>query len=380
MLGRNAGAVRTPYRRGAHGRAARAACGAASYGPQRLPISQGMIPLSVLDLSFVNAGASPAQALQDSLALARHVDGLGFTRYWLAEHHALPSVASPAPEIMIGQIAAATRTLRVGSGGIMLPNHAPLMVAERFKMLEALFPGRIDLGLGRAPGTDGVTAQALRRRDVARGGDDFLGRLQELMLWETGDFPAGHPFRSVEVMPAGAPLPPLFLLGSSDYSAHLSAQVGTGFAFAQHFASFDAEAAMLAYRQGFRPSRWRESPHAILAVAAVCAPTDAEAERLALSAGLATLRRERGEYLPLPSLAEAEAYPYSAAERARLERGRARLHVGSPETLRARLGELAEETRADEIMVFSAIHDQAARRHSYTLLAEAFGSAPPAAG
>ncbi|WP_132250049.1 LLM class flavin-dependent oxidoreductase [Methylobacterium segetis] len=332
-----------------------------------------MIAISVLDLSFVIAGASPAQALQDSIALARHVDGLGFTRFWLAEHHALPSVASPAPEIMIGQIAAATRHLRVGSGGIMLPNHPPLMVAERFKMLEALFPGRIDLGLGRAPGTDGITAQALRRREVPRGGDDFLDRLQELLLWETGGFPEGHPFRQVEVMPSGVPLPPLFLLGSSDYSAHLAGQVGTGFAFAQHFAAFESEAAMLAYRRGFRPSPWRERPHAILAVAAVCAPTDAEAEQLARSAELATLRRERGEYLPLPSLEEAQAHPYTQAERIRLERGRARLHVGSPETLRARLGALADATQADEIMVFSAIHDQTARRRSYTLLAEAFG-------
>ncbi|WP_336485762.1 LLM class flavin-dependent oxidoreductase [Methylobacterium nigriterrae] len=334
-----------------------------------------MLPLSVLDLSFVNAGAAPAQALQDSLALARHVDGLGYTRYWLAEHHALPSVASPAPEIMIGQIAAATRRLRVGSGGIMLPNHAPLMVAERFKMLEALFPGRIDLGLGRAPGTDGITAQALRRREAPRGGDDFLERLQELMLWETGGFPEGHPFASVAVMPAGAPLPPIFLLGSSDYSAHLSAQIGTGFAFAQHFAAFDAADAMLAYRRLFRPSRWRERPHAILAVAAICAPTDAEAERLALSSQLATLRRERGEYVPLPSLAEAEAYPYSEAERARIARGRARLHIGSPETLAAALAGLAEATLADEIMVFSAIHDQEARRRSYALIAQGCGLA-----
>ncbi|GJE43117.1 LLM class flavin-dependent oxidoreductase [Methylobacterium soli] len=332
-----------------------------------------MLPLSVLDLSFVNAGASPAQALQDSLSLARHVDGLGYSRYWLAEHHALPSVASPAPEIMIGQIAAATRRIRVGSGGIMLPNHAPLMVAERFKVLEALFPGRIDLGLGRALGTDGITAQALRRREVPRGGDDFLERLQELLAWETGGFPEGHPFRSVEVMPAGVPLPPLFLLGSSDYSAHLSAEIGMGFAFAQHFAAFDAEQAMLAYRRLFRPSRWRERPHAILAIAAVCAPDDAEAERLALSSQLATLRRERGEYAPLPSLAAAEAYPYSEAERARIARGRAKLHVGGPGTLRASLDALARATQADEIMIFSAIHDQAARQRSYALIAEACG-------
>ncbi|MGU3538554.1 LLM class flavin-dependent oxidoreductase [Methylobacterium sp. A54F] len=332
-----------------------------------------MLPLSVLDLSFVNVGASAADALHDSLALAAHVDGLGYTRYWLAEHHALPSVASPAPEIMIGQIAAATRHLRVGSGGIMLPNHAPLMVAERFRVLEALFPGRIDLGLGRAPGTDGVTAQALRRRDAPRGGDDFLERLQELMLFGSGGFPAGHPFGQIAVMPDGVALPPIHLLGSSDYSAQLSAQVGLGFAFAQHFAAHDAADAMLAYRHGFRPSRWRERPHAILAVAAVCAETDAEAERLARSSQLATLRRERGEYAPLPSLAEAEAYPYGEAERARIARGRARLHVGAPATLRGILSELAAATQADEVMVFTAVHDQAARRRSYALLAEAWG-------
>lgn len=332
-----------------------------------------MLPLSVLDLSFVNAGATPADALQDSLALARHVDGLGYHRYWLAEHHALASVASPAPEIMIGQIAAATRHLRVGSGGIMLPNHAPLMVAERFKLLEALFPGRIDLGLGRAPGTDGVTARALRRREAPSEGDDFLDRLQELLLWGGGGFPPGHPFGTITVMPAGVPLPPVFLLGSSDYSGALSARIGCGFAFAQHFGSSDAAEVLRAYRRQFQPSRLGERPHAILALAAVCAETDAEAERLAMSARLATLRRERGAYGPIPSLAEAENHPYTESDRLRMERGRARLHVGSPETLRAKLTALAAEAEADEIMIVSSIHDQAARRRSYMLIAEAWG-------
>ena len=160
----------------------------------------------------------PAAALRNSIDLARHVDGLGYVRYWLAEHHNLASVASPAPDLMIGQIAAVTKNIRVGSGGVMLPNHAPLVVAERFKMLEALFPGRIDLGLGRAPGTDGATAHALRSRLDRRDGDDFLERLQELMLWETRDFPAGHPYNNVVAMPDDTPLPPIWLLGSSDYS------------------------------------------------------------------------------------------------------------------------------------------------------------------
>jgi len=335
-----------------------------------------MIPLSVLDLSFVTSDSTPAQALHDTLALARHVDGLGYRRYWLAEHHALPNVASPAPEIMIGQIAAATTHLRVGSGGIMLPNHAPLMVAERFRVLEALFPGRIDLGIGRAPGTDGVTARALRRREApsGNGGDDFLDRLQELLFWDQG-FPEGHPFGEIQASPAGVSLPPLHLLGSSDYSAQLAAQIGAGFAFAQHFAGMPPDGPMRAYRDLFRPTRLGTEPHAILAVAAICAATDAEAERLAASARLSTLRRERGEYRPLPSLQEALYYPHSPTERARIEQGRDKLHVGAPDTLRARLGALAESVGADELMIVTAIPDRSARHESYRLLAQGWGIA-----
>src|ERR1700709_2680400 len=228
-----------------------------------------MIPLSVLDLSVVTTGTRPAAALRNSIDLARHVDALGYSRYWLAEHHNLPSVASPAPEIMIGQIAAVTKNIRVGAGGGMLPNHAPLMVAERFKMLEALFPGRIDLGLGRAPGTDGATAHALRSRLDRREGDDFLERLQELILGEPRGFPAGHPYNNVVAMPDDVPLPPIWLLGSSDYSSELAAQVGMGFAFAHHLASHDAVDALINYRSRFKPSGWRSTPSAILAVAIV---------------------------------------------------------------------------------------------------------------
>ena len=230
-----------------------------------------MVPLSILDLSVVTTGTKPAAALRNSIDLARHADALGYVRYWLAEHHNLASVASPAPDIMIGQIAAVTNRIRVGSGGVMLPNHAPLMVAERFKMLEALFPGRIDLGLGRAPGTDGATAYALRSRLDRREGDDFLERLHELVLWETRDFPPNHPFNNVVAMPDDTPLPPIWLLGSSDYSSELAAQVGMGFAFAHHFATYDAIEAMTNYRAHFKPSAWRAAPHGILAVAAVAA-------------------------------------------------------------------------------------------------------------
>jgi len=331
-----------------------------------------MIPLSVLDLSVVTTATPPAAALRNSIDLARHVDGLGYVRYWLAEHHNLASVASPAPDLMIGQIAAVTKHIRVGSGGVMLPNHAPLVVAERFKMLEALFPGRIDLGLGRAPGTDGATAYALRSRLDAREGDDFLERLHELVLWETRDFPPGHPYNKVVAMPDDTRLPPIWLLGSSDYSSELAAQVGMGYAFAHHFASHDAIDAMTNYRAHFKASPWRSTPHAILAVAVITADTDAEAERLASSMDLNRLRRDRGQYLPLPSPEEALAYPYTTAERTSIARNRSRLFVGSPPTVMRMLQPMIDASKADELMVISAIFDHEARKTSYSLLAEAF--------
>ncbi len=332
-----------------------------------------MTDLSVLDLSTVTTGTPPSKALRNSIDLAKHADRLGYSRYWLAEHHNLSSVASPSPDIMIGQIAAVTERIRVGSGGVMLPNHAPLVVAERFKMLEALFPGRIDLGLGRAPGTDQATMYALRQRLLDRDGDDFLERLMELMLWETRNFPEGHPFNHVVAMPSDAPLPPIFLLGSSDYSADLSAQIGMGFAFAHHFASYDAVEALQHYRARFKPSPARSTPWAILAVAAIVAESDEKAEYLATSMDLNRLRRDRGQYFPLPSPEEAMAYPYTDEERARLGRGRRRLFVGSPSSVMAKLQPLIEATQADEVMVTSSIYDHEARKQSYTLLADAFG-------
>ena len=332
-----------------------------------------MIPLSVLDLSVVTSATKPAAALRNSIDLARHVDALGFTRYWLAEHHNLASVASPAPDLMIGQIAAVTKNIRVGSGGVMLPNHAPLVVAERFKMLEALFPGRIDLGLGRAPGTDGPTAYALRSRLDRREGDDFLERLHELTLWETRAFPPNHPFNQVVAMPDDTPLPPIWLLGSSDYSSELAAQVGMGYAFAHHFATYDAIAAMTNYRAHFKNTGWRETPYAILAVAVVAAETDAEAERLATSMDLNRLWRDRGQYRPLPSIEEALAYPYTESDRAVIVRNRTRLFVGSPATVMRKLQPMIEASQADELMVITAVYDHEARKKSYSLLADAFG-------
>ncbi|MFL6799814.1 MAG: LLM class flavin-dependent oxidoreductase [Xanthobacteraceae bacterium] len=338
-----------------------------------------MLALSVLDLSPVAAGSSGAAALRNSLDLAQLADRLGYTRYWVAEHHNLPSIASSAPDIMIGQIAAATSRIRVGSGGVMLPNHAPLMVAERFKVLEALFPGRVDLGLGRAPGTDPVTSYALRRHQDGGGDDDFLQRLQELMLFDSNGFPAGHPFRSIRAMPQDVALPPIWLLGSSGYSAQLAAVVGAGYAFAHHFAEYDPVEAMLSYREQFKASAARERPYAILACAAVCADTDAEAERLAATIDLNYVRRRRGEYLPLASPEEALAFAYSPAERSLVARNRSRLFVGSKSTVRERLLAIMSSCKADELMITTMIYDHTARRRSYELMAEAFEIAKPEA-
>jgi luciferase family oxidoreductase group 1 len=337
-----------------------------------------LIPLSVLDLSPVSTATSGSAALHNSLDLARLVDRLGYHRYWLAEHHNLASIASSAPEIMIGQIAAATTHLRVGSGGVMLVNHAPLMVAERFKVLEALFPGRIDLGLGRAPGTDPVTSYALRRRQDEREGDEFLERFHELLLLERGGFPDGHPFRHVQAMPADVRLPPIWLLGSSSYSAELAAAVGMGFAFAHHFAEHDATSAMLGYRAHFKSADSLSEPYAILAVAAIAADSDAEAERIAASSDLHFVRRAEGKYLPLVSPAEAAAYPYTAMDRERIARHRRRLIVGGLETVKERLLAVAEAAHADELMITAMTYDHAARRRSYELLARAFALAPRA--
>jgi luciferase family oxidoreductase group 1 len=335
-----------------------------------------MPPLSVLDLSPVTTGGSGPAALRNSIDLAKLADRLGYKRYWVAEHHNLPSIASSAPDIMIGQIAAVTSHLRVGSGGVMLPNHAPLQVAERFKTLEALFPGRIDLGLGRAPGTDQITSIALRRRQEIRDDDDFLERFQELLLIEQRGFPDQHPFSKVRAMPQDVPLPPLFLLGSSGYSAELSAQIGIGFAFAHHFASHDAASAMLSYRAHFKAGALSE-PLAILAVAVVCADTDEEANILASTADLNFVRRARGEFLPLASPQEATAYNYAPIDRERIRNGRERLFVGNPQTVRARLTPLIEATQADELMITTMVYDHAARRHSYELMAKDFGLSSP---
>lgn len=326
------------------------------------------VPLSVLDLAPIGAGSTASQALRNSLELARLADRLGFTRYWFAEHHGMPSIASSSPEILIAHVAAATARIRVGSGGIMLPNHVPLRVAEAFHTLEALHPGRIDLGIGRAPGTDPNTSRALRPFDAER----FSEQLAELVGLSRGDLPADHPFRSVRVVPSDVRLPPVWLLGSSGASARLAGSLGMGYSFARHFSHAPPGPAVEAYREAFRPSESFPRPHVVLGVAAICAPTDEEADYLASSSDLVWVRLQRGELGAIPSPEEARAYPYTPQERAVARSYRCLLFVGSPATVRARIEEVAAESGADEVMVTSTLHGHAERLRSYELLAEAF--------
>ena len=331
--------------------------------------------LSVLDLSPIVSGSSAAQALRNTLDLARLVDRLGYTRFWLAEHHNLASVASSAPEIMIGHVASVTEHIRVGAGGIMLPNHAPLKVVETFRVLAALHPERIDLGIGRAPGTDPVTAIALRRSREALGGDDFPYLMRELLAFSNDDFPDDHPFQPVKAIPTDVPLPPIWLLGSSDYSGRVAAQIGTGFAFAAHFSQADPAPIMNFYRDNYTPSPEFPEPHAIVATAVVCAETDEEARRIASSLGLSHLRRQLGQMGPLPSPEEALEYQYSPQEQQQVEEHLSKQIIGSPATVRARIDDLASRTRADEVMISSHIHGHTERLRSYELLAEEYGLA-----
>jgi luciferase family oxidoreductase group 1 len=318
----------------------------------------------------VPTGTSAAEAARRTVDLAQLADRLGFARYWFAEHHSMSSVASAAPEILIAYVAAATRRIRVGSGGIMLPNHAPLRIAEAFHMLEALYPRRIDLGLGRAPGSEPAASRALRAFD----GEQFPAHLSELLALSQGALPERHPFGRVRVMPDGVELPPIWLLGSSGASARMAGNAGMGYSFASHFSPTPAAPAFAAYRDSFTASPQFPKPHAILGVAVVCAETEERAQHLALTMELARLRINRGEFLPLPSPEEALAYPYTAAEREAVRHYRGMSIVGAPGAVRSQIEAKARDSGADEVMVVTNVHDHAARLRSYELLAAAFAA------
>lgn len=330
------------------------------------------IPLSVLDLAPVPTGTTPSQAIRRTVDLARLAERLGYARVWFAEHHGMPSVASAAPELLIGHVAAATQHIRVGAGGIMLPNHTPLKVAETFRTLEALHPGRIDLGLGRAPGSDQAASRALEASD----GHDFAEQLAELLAFcGQGAFASNHPFRNIKTIPDDVPLPPIWILGSSGASARLAGGAGMGYSFASHFSPTPAGPAFNAYADSFQPSPQFPKSHAILGVAVVCAQTDEEADHLATTMDLAWLRIRRGEFRPLPSPEEAQAYPYTGFEREAVREYRSRTVIGNPQNVRARIEALASDCGADEVMVVTNLHGHAERLKSYALLAAAFSPA-----
>jgi luciferase family oxidoreductase group 1 len=325
--------------------------------------------LSVLDLAPVPSGSTPTEALKRTVELARLADRLGYARYWFAEHHGMPGIASSSPEILIANAAAATERIRIGSGGIMLPNHVPLRVAENFHTLEALYPGRIDLGIGRAPGTDPMTAKALRPFDASQ----FPAQLSELLDLSRGTFEVDHPFHRVRVMPNDVDLPPIWLLGSSGASARLAGSLGLGYSFASHFSPASPEPALAAYRESFVPSKQFPEPHAIVAVAAICAETDERAEYLSHTMDLAWVRLRTGFPGLLPSPEEALAYPYTAIEKEAVLGYRSLHFIGRPEVVRGQIMGLVRECGADEVMVSSMIHSHSERLRSFELLAGAFG-------
>jgi luciferase family oxidoreductase group 1 len=333
------------------------------------------LALSILDQSTIVSGRGADEAVRETLALAQLADELGYARYWLAEHHNSASHAGAAPEILISAIAATTKRIRVGSAGVMLPHYSALKVAEQFRMLEAIAPGRIDLGVGRAPGSDGRTAYALNPQAAQQSADDFPQQVQDLLGWLGEGLAVDHPFRTIRAQPEVPTAPQTWMLGSSDYGARLAAALGLPYCFAYFITDGRGAAEALArYRHEFRPWPTRNAkPYAAIGVFALCAETEAEARRLYRSRELWRLSRDRGIFPPLPSVAEAEAYPYTETEQAHLDRIRARAIIGTPEQVRDRLTALATELEVQEIAVLSPLHDAEARRRSVRLLAEAFG-------
>ncbi|SNT09296.1 luciferase family oxidoreductase, group 1 [[Luteovulum] sphaeroides subsp. megalophilum] len=326
-----------------------------------------MIPYSVLDLAPVPEGATTSEALAQTVTLARHAEALGFHRYWLAEHHAMPGIASAATAVLIGHVAAHTQRIRVGSGGIMLPNHAPLMVAEAFGTLAELHPGRIDLGLGRAPGTDGRTAQALRRNlDVT---DSFPADVLELLRY------FGEPEPSaIQAIPGQGTRVPLWILGSSLYGAQLAAHFGLPYAFASHFAPPALEAALAAYRQGFRPSAQLDRPRAMVAINVFAGADDAEGRYLRSSAQLAFANLRLGRPGKLPRPVEDISAHVDPGMLRTVDQALSVSATGGPETVRRELAALLERHRPDEVILTGQIHDPAARLRSFTIAAEALAS------
>ncbi|HET7198164.1 MAG TPA: LLM class flavin-dependent oxidoreductase [Burkholderiales bacterium] len=326
--------------------------------------------LSVLDQSPIIHGSTPRRAIEETLALARRADELGYQRYWLAEHHAIAALGDPCPEVLVARLGAETRNIRVGTGGVLLPYYSAFRTAESFRMLEALYPGRVDLGIGRAPGGDARTAHA-----VSGGGfpdaSRFPAQVQELVAHLDGTLPEGHPFHGVRVQPEVESAPEVWLLGSSDYSAMLAAQLGLPFSFAHFINPRGGDAVARYYREHFKAGR-EDKPRVMVCTFAICAPSDEEAERLAAPVDLRRLHMALNVDAPFPTDEEAARHRYSEEERAYVAGQRARAILGSPQTCRREIEAMAARYGADEVMVLTITGAYETRRRSYELLSEAF--------
>jgi luciferase family oxidoreductase group 1 len=334
-----------------------------------------MIRLGVLDQSPVRAGGSQAEAIGETIRLAKLTDALGYHRYWIAEHHNLPSFAGTAPEVLLARLGAETKNIRIGSGGVLLPNYSPLKVAEWFRVLEALYPGRVDLGIGRAPGGDHATTLLLRH-GTPENIERFPDRLAELIHLLRGGMLEIPRLGTVQANPTGPGMPELWLLGSSDQSAAYAAHFGAAFSFAHFITEEGGPAVMAAYREAFEPSILRERPYGNACASVICAETTEAAERLASSRDLWRLKRDRGEFGPFPSEAEALAYPYTELDRARIAHNRRGQIIGAPDQVRDQLTVMAEAYGVEEMLLLTICHDPEARRQSYRLVAEAFALQP----
>ena len=329
--------------------------------------------LSVLDQSTAAEGVSQHVAIRETLELARHCEALGYHRYWVSEHHNSDSIVGTAPEVLMAAIAATTSRIRVGSAGVMLPHYSALKVAEQFRVLEAIAPGRIDLGVGRAPGSDRITAYALNPH--ANAADDFPRQVHELRAWVSGEpLEENHPFAAITAHPTGPTSPELWILGSSDYGAQLAAHFGLPYAFAYFFSEGrGVEEALALYRRNYRPSARYPAPQATICVWALAADTEAEARRLLQTREFWRVGFEQGLRKPLVTPDYAAEYPYTQAERATIESLRHKAMVGTGEAVAGRLAELAQRLQLDELVVVTWTHDPQARHRSYELLARAFG-------
>ena len=331
-----------------------------------------MIKLSVLDQSPVRSGGTPAQAIEETIRLAQKAESLGYSRYWLAEHHGTDGFAGSSPEILVTRVEAATKQIRVGSGGVMLSHYSPLKVAENFSLLENMFPDRIDLGIGRAPGSDGLTAAALAYGNQL-GIEYFPTKIADMTAFLSGKAPLSEPFKGVRATPVSPSLPELWLLGSSDQSASYAAHFGLAYSFAHFITPYSSEAIVEHYKESFRQSPANSEPRVNLGVFVICADTMEEAEYLASSRDFWRLKLGQGQHLPYPSPQEALNYQYTDNEKAIIEQNKINRFVGDPEFIKNKLEDLARAHGAEELVILTITYDFEARMRSYQLLADAFG-------